>query len=60
MLAALHTLRAAGEPLLICAEIIGVPYAAAVYKARELDLAQRLNRGRSPGRDQVRTRAQPS
>ncbi len=50
MLQRLRDLRAAGEPLLICAEQIGVAYATAVYKARELGLAQRLNRGRRPGR----------
>jgi hypothetical protein len=36
-------------PLYICAEKIGVSYASAVYKARELNLAQRMNSGRRPG-----------
>jgi len=49
MLAALHTLRGQGIPLYVCAEKIGVGYATAVYKARELGLADRLNRGRVPG-----------
>ena len=40
-----------GLPLYLCAERIGVSYSIAVYKARELNLAQRLNRGRRPGQD---------
>jgi hypothetical protein len=50
MLAKLQQLRDAAEPLLICAEEIGVSYETAVHKARELGLADRLNRGRRPGR----------
>jgi hypothetical protein len=50
MIRRLRELRGAGEPLFICAEIIGVAYATAVYKARELKLADRLNRGRRTGR----------
>jgi hypothetical protein len=50
MLAALRAMRAAGNPLLICAERIGVAYPTAVYKARELGLAKRMNQGRRPAR----------
>jgi hypothetical protein len=53
MITALYALRARGEPLLICAEEIGVSYPTAVYKARELGLAGRLNKGRRAGRDIV-------
>jgi hypothetical protein len=50
MLAVLHDLRAARVPLYHCAELIGVGYATAVYKARELGLAARFNHGRIPGK----------
>jgi hypothetical protein len=50
MIARLQQLRDAGEPLLICAERIGVGYATAVDKARELGLADWRNRGRRSGR----------
>jgi hypothetical protein len=53
MLQRLREMRAAGEPLLLCAEAIGVGYPTVVYKARELRLADRLNSGRKPGRDRV-------
>jgi hypothetical protein len=46
MVAELRKLRARGVPLYRCAERIGVGYSTAVYKARELGIAQRLNRGR--------------
>lgn len=51
MIASLRTQRAAGVPLYVCAERIGVGYPEAVYKARELGLAQRMNRGRTRGED---------
>ena len=54
MLAALRRLRHQGEPLLLCAEAIGVSYPVTVYKAREQQLASRLNRGRVPGREVMR------
>ena len=50
MLAELHRLRGLGVPLFECAERIGVSYPVAVYKARELGIAGRLNRGRAQGR----------
>lgn len=50
MVQALRKLRAEGEPLLLCAERVGVSYVTAVYKARELGIARRMNRGRNPGR----------
>ena len=50
MLAELHRLRGLGVPLYECAERIGVSYPVAVYKARELGIAGRLNQGRAPGR----------
>jgi hypothetical protein len=46
MLARLRSMRAERIPLLLCAEKIGVGYSTCVYKARELDLAGRMNRGR--------------
>jgi hypothetical protein len=49
MLAKLRELRARAVPLYRCAEQIGVGYPTAVYKARELGLAKRLNRGRVAG-----------
>jgi hypothetical protein len=49
MLAALRELRAANLPLYLCAERIGVSYPTAVYKARELGIADRRKRGRKPG-----------
>lgn len=49
MLAMLQEMRARGTRLEDCAERIGVCYASAVYKARELGIANRLNRGRMPG-----------
>jgi hypothetical protein len=45
MLAALQELRAAGHPILLCAERIGVDYKTAVRKCRQLGLAGRLNYG---------------
>jgi hypothetical protein len=53
MLQALRDLRSQGVPLYLCAERIGVGYPIAVYKAREVNLAQRLNRGRRPGESVV-------
>jgi hypothetical protein len=50
MIAALRDLRERGVTLYLCAERIGVCYAHTVYKARELGLAHRLNRGNVPGR----------
>jgi hypothetical protein len=49
MLAKLRELRERAVPLYHCAERIGVGYSTAVYKARELGIAQRLNRGRVAG-----------
>jgi hypothetical protein len=49
MLATLRELRGRGVPLYQCAEAIGVGYSTAAYKARELGIAARLNRGRQPG-----------
>jgi hypothetical protein len=49
MLAKLRELRERAVPLYRCAEQIGVAYPTAVYKARELGIAKRLNRGRVAG-----------
>jgi hypothetical protein len=49
MLAKLRELRERAVPLYRCAERIGVGYSTAVYKARELGIARRLNRGRVAG-----------
>jgi len=49
MIAALRDLRQRGATLYECAERIGVCYAHTIYKARELGLAQRLNRGNVRG-----------
>jgi hypothetical protein len=49
MLAKLCELRKQAVPLYRCAEQIGVGYPTAVYKARELGIAQRFNRGRIAG-----------
>ena len=49
MVATLQAARAAGVPLYRCAEAIGVAYSTAVYKARELGIAGRLNVGRLTG-----------
>jgi hypothetical protein len=49
MVKELRLLRSQKTPLYLCAERIGVSYQTAVYKARELNLAQRFNRGRTPG-----------
>lgn len=56
MIASLRSLRAEGVALYLCAEKIGVGYPTALFKARELDLAQRLNRGRRPGTAVMRDR----
>lgn len=50
MVATLRSMRAEGTPLYLCAERVGVSYPTAVYKARELRIANRMNRGRKPGR----------
>jgi hypothetical protein len=47
MIAALTSMRRQGVPLLRCAELIGVDYKTAVYKARELSLAGRHRGPRS-------------
>lgn len=49
MLVTLDSMRGEGQPLIICAERIGVRYEEAVLKARELGLAGRMNRGNIPG-----------
>jgi len=46
MVDALKSMRRQGLPLLRCAELLGVDYKTAVYKARELSLA---GRHRKPG-----------
>jgi hypothetical protein len=46
---ALRQLRSRGVPLYYCAEKIGVGYPAAVYEARRLGIAGRMNNGRTPG-----------
>lgn len=51
MVTALRRLRGQGVPLYECAESIGVAYPTVVYKARELGLADRMNRGRTSGRE---------
>jgi hypothetical protein len=48
MIATLRTMRAEGEALYWCAIRIGVAYPTCVYKARELGLADRMNRGARP------------
>jgi hypothetical protein len=50
MLRCLRAMRDAGEPIVICAERIGVGYLVALKKARSLGIADRRNRGRIPGR----------
>lgn len=49
MVEALREMRGRKVPLYLCAERIGVGYPASVYKARELGIANRMNRGRIPG-----------
>jgi hypothetical protein len=49
MIATLRALRAKRVPPFVCAERIGVSYPVIVLKARELGLAQRFNKGRTPG-----------
>lgn len=49
MIEKLKSLRLVNAPLYICAEEVGVGYATAVHKARDLDIAQRRNHGRMPG-----------
>jgi hypothetical protein len=49
MLAELKRLRQLNHPLYFCAERIGVAYPTALYKARELGIADRRNYGRVPG-----------
>jgi hypothetical protein len=46
MIVTLQDMRARGAPLFLCAERIGVGYSTAVYKARELGIAGRMNSGR--------------
>jgi hypothetical protein len=57
MIGALKELRALNVPLYRCAERIGVAYPTAVYKARDLGLAGRRNRGRKSGE---RVRSEPA
>ena len=49
MLVTLDSMRGEGQPLLICAERIGVRYEEAVLMARERGIAGRMNRGNIPG-----------
>jgi hypothetical protein len=49
MLETLRTMRAAGKSVLTCAERIGVSYPVALRKARELGIAERMNRSRRSG-----------
>jgi hypothetical protein len=49
MIDALYSLRRAGHPLDECADKIGVCYYHAMLKARELNLAGRMNRGNIAG-----------
>lgn len=49
MVEALIDMRAKGVPLLRCAEKIGVHYGAALWRARKLGIAHRMNSGRRPG-----------
>lgn len=46
MLETLRDMRERGAPLYTCAEKIGVGYSTAVFKARELGIAGRMNAGR--------------
>jgi hypothetical protein len=48
---ALIDLRSKGTTLLECAELIGVYHQNVGVRARELGVAQRMNRGRMNGRD---------
>jgi hypothetical protein len=48
-LASLRQLRDEGHSMVYCAYEIGVCYETLVLKARELGLAGRRNRGRTPG-----------
>lgn len=56
MLATLRGMRAKGRPLYDCSLAVGVGYATCVMKARELGIAQRMNRGTIPGPTAVRER----
>lgn len=56
MTAALLKLRRGGTSLYECSEIIGVCYQVAVFKARELGVAARMNKGRMPGQAMARER----
>jgi hypothetical protein len=49
MIDALRALRRRNVPIYRCAERVGVGYASAVYKCRELGIADRRNRGRTRG-----------
>jgi hypothetical protein len=49
MIAAFLRLRRAGHNMQICADVIGVDCRTANKKARELGIAQRMNRGYIPG-----------
>jgi hypothetical protein len=49
MVSTLRTMRSRGTPLFLCAERVGVAYRTAVFKARELGIAHRMNRGRATG-----------
>lgn len=51
MVSELRALRSRRVPLYLCAERIGVCYQVCVYKARELGIANRMNRGRKRGED---------
>lgn len=53
MTQALVELRAKGTAIFWCAHKIGVSYAVAVMKCRELGLADRRNRGRKPATELV-------
>jgi hypothetical protein len=53
MVQSLRTMRDRGEPVVVCAERIGVGYLQALRKARELGIADRRNFGRMPGRERV-------
>jgi hypothetical protein len=54
MIALLRLRRSEGVPIYLCAEQVGVSYTPAVLKCRELGIAGRFNRGRTPGETVIR------
>lgn len=57
MLATFRAMRRRGEPILICAEAIGIDYKTAYHKARSLGINNRMNHGSVPGTQRRQGRA---